>query len=167
MDIQGLVNHHYSPKERRFSSLSPQENSGSESTRSQFPGDSVIIPLQSQYPDLPGDREIYPRQHYRIQNSADRETSLLVKRPLDGSSSSLTIPPAKRRNGEIIWENNAKSFPTRRRALQACDACRSKKSKCDNERPSCGSCLQHGVECVYKAGPFVPLFHTARLTFTN
>lgn len=41
---------------------------------------------------------------------------------------------------------------TRRRAPTACDTCRTKKIKCDNVRPRCGSCVKNGiVDCHYRA----------------
>ena len=48
--------------------------------------------------------------------------------------------------------SSAKDYP-RRRALQACQICRARKTKCDNERPSCGSCDALGVECSYNEAP--------------
>ena len=122
MDIQGLVNHNHSPHDDRpFSSLSPPYHSGSESARSQFPGDSVML-QPSSYHSLPlRDRdEIYSQQ--QLHNSADRTTSPSVKRYLtDGSSRILNGPPAKRRNGDVLNGENGKRFPIRRRALQACE----------------------------------------------
>ncbi|KAL2841985.1 hypothetical protein BJX68DRAFT_245045 [Aspergillus pseudodeflectus] len=41
------------------------------------------------------------------------------------------------------------SYP-RKRAVQACHTCRRKRIKCDNEHPACGSCVQLGVECIYR-----------------
>ncbi|KAF4550695.1 Fungal Zn(2)-Cys(6) binuclear cluster domain-containing protein 6 [Elsinoe fawcettii] len=35
-------------------------------------------------------------------------------------------------------------------AAQACQTCRSRKSKCDEQRPKCGLCTRLGVECVYR-----------------
>ncbi|KAG9252389.1 uncharacterized protein F5Z01DRAFT_625626 [Emericellopsis atlantica] len=40
----------------------------------------------------------------------------------------------------------------RKRAAQACLACRRRRTKCDNERPTCSSCLNLGIECVYQEG---------------
>lgn len=40
------------------------------------------------------------------------------------------------------------SLPTRR--LNACERCRTRKSKCDSLLPSCASCKKAGVECVNK-----------------
>lgn len=48
--------------------------------------------------------------------------------------------------------SSTKDYP-RRRALQACQICRARKTKCDNERPSCGSCEALGVECSYNEAP--------------
>lgn len=154
MDIQGLVNHN-SYEDRRNSSLSPRENSGSDSARSQYPADSGTLQSSSYSLSHRDRHEIQsPRSH--IHSSTERTNSPPVKRPLDASSPTIPMPSAKRRLGETNGENG-KSFPTRRRALQACEGCRAKKSKCDNERPSCGSCIQHGVECIYKGTPFVPV----------
>jgi len=160
MDIHGLVNHTHSD-DRRFGSLSPPENSESESARSQNPADSVI-PQPSLQALAQRDREETYAPHYQLHNSNERAFSPPRKHRLEGHSPTLPTPPSKRRLGELNGVNgvngeHGRNFPTRRRALQACEACRAKKSKCDNERPSCGSCIQHGVECVYKGAPFVPV----------
>jgi Fungal Zn(2)-Cys(6) binuclear cluster domain len=36
------------------------------------------------------------------------------------------------------------------RAVQACDSCRSRKSKCDELRPSCTHCLENNLSCYYR-----------------
>ncbi|KAH6884492.1 hypothetical protein B0T10DRAFT_539887 [Thelonectria olida] len=41
--------------------------------------------------------------------------------------------------------------PPRTRGTVACQKCRSRKTKCDNGRPSCGYCLKVGEPCVYEA----------------
>ncbi|KAH6961966.1 hypothetical protein BKA56DRAFT_598147 [Ilyonectria sp. MPI-CAGE-AT-0026] len=38
----------------------------------------------------------------------------------------------------------------RKRAAQACHTCRRRRTKCDNERPACTSCMKLGIECVYQ-----------------
>ncbi|KAI9780525.1 MAG: hypothetical protein M1839_006643 [Geoglossum umbratile] len=35
-------------------------------------------------------------------------------------------------------------------AAQACETCRSRKTKCDEQRPRCGLCVRIGVECRYR-----------------
>ncbi|KAH0544603.1 hypothetical protein FGG08_001252 [Glutinoglossum americanum] len=35
-------------------------------------------------------------------------------------------------------------------AAQACETCRSRKTKCDEQRPRCGLCVKVGVECKYR-----------------
>ncbi|KAJ6145034.1 C6 transcription factor [Penicillium chermesinum] len=37
----------------------------------------------------------------------------------------------------------------RRRTSLACDACRTRKSKCDGSRPKCATCTNFGLECLY------------------
>ncbi|KAK6359731.1 hypothetical protein TWF696_000871 [Orbilia brochopaga] len=47
-------------------------------------------------------------------------------------------------------------FPTRRkavRAAQACDACRTRKAKCDEGRPACSFCKDNNSPCVYREVP--------------
>jgi hypothetical protein len=40
--------------------------------------------------------------------------------------------------------------PTKRRRIgYACNLCRTKKNRCDGERPSCGPCKERRQECVY------------------
>ena len=41
------------------------------------------------------------------------------------------------------------SYP-RKRAVTACQLCRMRKTKCDNQRPSCGKCLSLDVHCNYQ-----------------
>lgn len=43
------------------------------------------------------------------------------------------------------------SYP-RKRAIQACQKCRVRRTKCNNARPSCSSCLSIGAECTYSEG---------------
>lgn len=48
------------------------------------------------------------------------------------------------------------TYPPRRKAIraaQACDACRARKAKCDEGRPSCGFCKESQVLCVYREVP--------------
>ena len=156
MDIQGLVNHPNHDDNCRIS-LTPTDHSGSDSARSQIPAEASIsgIPYPSPYHLQPLDQpERSYSPHYQLLPNIDRIESPPLKRPLERQSPSLLAPPAKKRDAN----SEGKSMPPRRRALQACEACRAKKSKCDNERPSCGSCVQHNVECVYKGTPIVPVY---------
>ncbi|KAL6789243.1 hypothetical protein J3E68DRAFT_414123 [Trichoderma sp. SZMC 28012] len=36
------------------------------------------------------------------------------------------------------------------RTLLACEPCRKRKSKCDGEKPQCGSCRSHELACHYE-----------------
>jgi hypothetical protein len=165
MDIQGLVNHNNFDK-KRHGSLTPPDNSGSESARSQFPGHDAAKPYPSQYRHANLDREEMYSPLHQFHNHIDSITPP-HKRHFDNSSASLPYPNAKRRLADGSEHHHGKQLPTRRRALQACEACRTKKSKCDNERPSCGSCLQHGVECIYKNAPFVPVYIPCFLAYSR
>lgn len=39
----------------------------------------------------------------------------------------------------------------RRRTALACNACRTRKSRCDGKRPNCTACIQSSLECIYEA----------------
>ncbi|XWW95430.1 hypothetical protein V2A60_003389 [Cordyceps javanica] len=58
----------------------------------------------------------------------------------DGSSSN----PLKRR-----FDDGVVDYP-RRRATIACEVCRSRKSRCDGNRPKCKLCAELGANCVYR-----------------
>jgi Fungal Zn(2)-Cys(6) binuclear cluster domain len=46
----------------------------------------------------------------------------------------------------------AKASYPRKRANQACRTCRVRRTKCDNERPSCSSCTAMSIPCIYQSG---------------
>ncbi|OAA81166.1 Zn(2)-C6 fungal-type DNA-binding domain protein [Akanthomyces lecanii RCEF 1005] len=58
----------------------------------------------------------------------------------DGSGSN----PLKRR-----FDDGVVDYP-RRRATIACEVCRSRKSRCDGNRPKCKLCAELGANCVYR-----------------
>lgn len=45
--------------------------------------------------------------------------------------------------------DNTQPTSKRRRVAVACDACRTRKSRCDGSRPRCSLCIDLGFECVY------------------
>jgi Fungal Zn(2)-Cys(6) binuclear cluster domain len=47
-------------------------------------------------------------------------------------------------------EPSGRALYPRKRAVAACQLCRTRKIKCDNARPTCHSCVSAGVECVYQ-----------------
>lgn len=49
--------------------------------------------------------------------------------------------------------NSPDKQPTRQRAPAACQPCRTRKSKCDTQRPVCGACTLRGTECEYDIAP--------------
>ncbi|OOQ85166.1 C6 transcription factor [Penicillium brasilianum] len=44
----------------------------------------------------------------------------------------------------------------RKRTTLACDACRTRRTKCDSQRPSCHYCQTRGVRCIYQEPPTEP-----------
>ncbi|KAK3355790.1 hypothetical protein B0H65DRAFT_58038 [Neurospora tetraspora] len=59
------------------------------------------------------------------------------------ASSSGTIPPPPLPGTSLRKERGAI-------AAQACDTCRARKQKCDEQRPRCGTCQRFHVECHYR-----------------
>ncbi|CAG9997565.1 unnamed protein product [Clonostachys byssicola] len=60
------------------------------------------------------------------------------------SSSDEGSNPLKRRNTDVGVD-----YP-RRRATIACEVCRSRKSRCDGNKPKCKLCSELGAECIYR-----------------
>ncbi|CAH0058438.1 unnamed protein product [Clonostachys solani] len=60
--------------------------------------------------------------------------------PEDGGAEPQRLPPT-----------NSESQAPRTRGAVACQKCRSRKTKCDNQRPSCGYCLKIREPCVYES----------------
>lgn len=65
----------------------------------------------------------------------------------------LDLPPdagprkAKRARTEVT--RSSMSYP-RKRAVRACQLCRTRKTKCNNIRPICGACSQIDATCIYE-----------------
>ncbi|KAJ5664698.1 hypothetical protein N7462_011511 [Penicillium macrosclerotiorum] len=57
---------------------------------------------------------------------------------------SIGTNPQKRK-----YSRTAITWP-RKRATQACHTCRFRRTKCDNTRPACTSCVRLGAECTYQ-----------------
>jgi len=150
MDIQGLVNPGSPPDRKRELERSVAlDRGGIDAQLGQELSPSLASPQATIRRDS---NDAYQAQHLELY------TSPPAKRPINGISPAIAPMPTKRKlTGDFTGENG-KPYPTRRRALQACEACRSKKSKCDNDRPSCGSCIQHGIECIYKASNMAPTY---------
>ncbi|KAL3451834.1 hypothetical protein BJX65DRAFT_266953, partial [Aspergillus insuetus] len=73
-------------------------------------------------------------------------------------------PPAAKRPRTTA----ARSAYPRRRAVVACQLCRMRKTKCDNRRPSCGTCTSLHFQCVYQdASTDFSSFDAASLTILD
>ncbi|KAI5808010.1 hypothetical protein DFH27DRAFT_292218 [Peziza echinospora] len=74
-----------------------------------------------------------------------------VKRPYPSSPTNSSPIAAASSHGAALstMSRAAVSYP-RKRAIAACQVCRGRKTKCDNERPTCGFCRQAGAICVYE-----------------
>lgn len=63
-----------------------------------------------------------------------------------GAHDNSNATPMKRQR--LGKSRTASSYP-RKRALRACQICRTRKTKCNNEKPMCGCCQSLGAQCVY------------------
>ncbi|KAF1810728.1 hypothetical protein P152DRAFT_400545 [Eremomyces bilateralis CBS 781.70] len=77
------------------------------------------------------------------QSSTDREGKDGLNPPTSPSLSDQKLNPKKRPSTDPI------DYP-RRRATIACEICRSRKSRCDGQRPKCRLCTELNAECVYR-----------------
>ncbi|KAL3460375.1 hypothetical protein BJX64DRAFT_300674 [Aspergillus heterothallicus] len=66
--------------------------------------------------------------------------------PRRDNNSAVGEPPAAKRHRATAPRS---AYP-RRRAMAACQLCRMRKTKCDNRRPSCGTCTSLQFQCVYQ-----------------
>lgn len=86
--------------------------------------------------------------HSRKRSPHDIEDIAGISRPQTSPAGRKKLQP----KSDLGRMSSVKDYP-RRRALQACQICRSRKTKCDNERPTCGGCSMLGVECNYNEAP--------------
>src|ERR1700740_487615 len=114
MDIQGLVNHN-DFDEKRHGSLTPPDNSGSESARSQFPADAAR-PYPSQYHLGQFDREQTYSPLHPLHNHFYHNGTPPVKRHFENIAASFPYPNAKRKLADTVDHHHGKPLPACRRA---------------------------------------------------
>ena len=128
------------PSALRSSSTGPGGSGHTELSAFTFPHDSSTFPVNSGVLDG-------PLQYHSRKRSSHEIDDLSVPRP---------SPPGRKQLSQTKGDSNrmsvSKDYP-RRRALQACQICRARKTKCDNERPTCGNCEALEVECNYNEAP--------------
>lgn len=66
---------------------------------------------------------------------------------IPSTTSQLSAPRAAQASNRPPPRGTA-SYP-RKRAVAACQTCRSRRTKCDNKRPSCSFCDKVGAQCIY------------------
>jgi hypothetical protein len=145
MDIEGLINTrdqgtlHLATANPFSLSSTTLSNDPTSAASFAFPD---LSPTTGENPGFPGlDLSYQPRKRSSQDGTRDGP------RP--------SPPGRKKSSGQKVDHGRmsfAKDYP-RRRALQACQICRARKTKCDNERPNCGSCEALGVECNYNEAP--------------
>lgn len=94
------------------------------------------LPIAPRVPD-PGDLDI---NRYRPATASDPA-------PSGSARADATSVLSRKRQ-----QPREKAAYPRKRAVQACRTCRLRRTKCDNEHPSCTSCVNLGVECRYQVG---------------
>jgi len=162
MDIEGLINDrgreqsmHLDPNPFGLPARGPS-TSGSTATVDRNDvatlGHFGFPTVNATLPDHP---DYFGSVHSRKRSSHDVMADDATSAPAGGGR--RPSPPGQKRSnprsGDVGTKlSSAKDYP-RRRALQACQVCRARKTKCDNERPTCGSCEALGVECSYNDAP--------------
>ncbi|PTB78064.1 hypothetical protein M440DRAFT_252143 [Trichoderma longibrachiatum ATCC 18648] len=99
----------------------------------------VLPPYQSQPQSQPQPQSQHQPQFQPPKSQPHPELSLTSS---SSTSSSHNQPKQK--------ERQQQQPPSKRRRIgYACNLCRTKKNRCDGERPSCGPCKERRQECVY------------------
>ncbi len=94
-------------------------------------------------------------QYHQLAGNIDSESSPSVPALGDGS-----MAPSTAEHGTFTVEQTvtnqkrrasraATTYP-RKRATQACETCRFRRTKCDNARPGCAACVRLGADCSYQ-----------------
>ncbi|KAK3717933.1 hypothetical protein LTR37_005359 [Vermiconidia calcicola] len=100
------------------------------------------------------DPAITSHSRHRESNGSDRRPAL--KRARSSFEKNGHTESADSGNEIIGDESNLRRISTdpldypRRRAIIACEICRSRKSRCDGGRPKCKLCTELNAECVYR-----------------
>ena len=81
-----------------------------------------------------------------LANHEDAATSMEV---VSGAGSDIQQRATSSEKSKKRPISRIKSTYPRKRALQACQKCRVRRTKCNNVRPSCSSCLELNVQCIY------------------
>lgn len=157
MDIEGLINDRSGGQSMHIGSdpfsLSATGGSGSAGDRN----DSVTLAqfgFPTLSPTLGDSTNFLDAFHARKRSSQD---VIMTDDTVPTNDSTRSSPPGRKKSqpkpGDMgMKTSSSKDYP-RRRALQACQICRARKTKCDNERPTCGSCEALGVDCSYNDAP--------------
>ncbi|KAF5581629.1 oleate-activated transcription factor 1 [Fusarium pseudocircinatum] len=62
----------------------------------------------------------------------------------------MTFQPRRRADSHRASISRPSSTYARKRAIKACQVCRARRTKCDQQRPACSFCVKAGVECVFE-----------------
>ncbi|KAK6336109.1 hypothetical protein TWF696_001677 [Orbilia brochopaga] len=109
----------------------------------------------SDIPNQPDEHEASPQPMDTDTPTADPHTAVAGSSnpaPAGPSAQSQSQPQSQGRSQPVASSSSStasgSNHPQRTRLLLACDRCRSRKSKCDRNVPSCTSCLVAGVPCM-------------------
>ncbi|APA13147.1 hypothetical protein sscle_10g079170 [Sclerotinia sclerotiorum 1980 UF-70] len=76
-------------------------------------------------------------------NGSEASSSMVI-----GTHDNSNTTPLNSKRQRLEKSRIENSYP-RKRALRACQVCRARKTKCNNEKPVCGCCQALGAQCVY------------------
>ncbi|KAI9675577.1 MAG: hypothetical protein M1817_000943 [Caeruleum heppii] len=154
-----------SPVETHSQQQHPQHQHHQQQQMSSLPvstGNGSSRPMQ--YPADPPAAPAYPEhQSNGIHQAVSMATHdpMPPPPPMGYAPSPVTAGPSEQpyyMGGAPVSFATSSSFATqpRRKAIraaQACDACRQRKARCDEGRPSCGFCKEANAVCVYRDVP--------------
>ena len=81
----------------------------------------------------------------RVRSGGRKESTDSIHTILEDSVSNMDAPDM----GMKLYSQDPLDYP-RRRATIACEVCRSRKSRCDGNKPKCRLCTELGASCVYR-----------------
>ncbi|OTA05277.1 Zn2Cys6 transcriptional regulator [Trichoderma parareesei] len=112
----------------------------------------VLPPYQSQPQPQPQPQPL-PRPLSQSQHQPQSQPPKSQPHPelsVTSLSSTSSSPNQPKQKDHHRQQQQQQQPPTKRRRIgYACNLCRTKKNRCDGERPSCGPCKERRQECVY------------------
>ncbi|RBR26942.1 uncharacterized protein FIESC28_00210 [Fusarium coffeatum] len=86
---------------------------------------------------------------FDVKKTSEVSNTIKDVQPLDRERLLQTWKTFRSSSVADMINSQTSASPTRAAQRSACDACRSRKCKCNGEKPTCARCAFHGLECIY------------------